>query len=165
MLRPPDLTGPAGTAWKVQVSPNPMRGTTDVARFVLHLPRVTPFWAWYVITVVHLRPMDGAPPAIVLVEGATHEVLVLAIDPNAGAPGDGWDLDDTTKAPRWLSPLECVRQVTGLVDEGAVELAASLAHAAVDGLYVPDSDRRLPQEAMIDQLAAHLRGEHARGEA
>lgn len=143
-LRPPDLTGPAGRAWKVQIAPDLPTGTTGVALWVLHLPGIVPFWSWYAISVVHLRDQPGTRPAVIQVEGATHEVLVMALDPEAGPPGEegGWDLDRPEQLPRHLSPLEVVRQIVGITDEGGQEIANQLASAAVTGLYVPDSDRR-----------------------
>lgn len=52
-----------------------------VARWNMALPGQHMLWKRYTIQAVHLRPMEGSSPAVINVPGATHELHVLAIDP------------------------------------------------------------------------------------
>lgn len=161
--RAPDLEGPAGRAWKVdRGARDDGKANASVEGWILNLPRANPvgLWSWFSVELVHLRPVEGVPPATVTVEGATHELLALA-----RKSGNGCDPDDPTTWGGVLRPFDLVRQFRVEGDEAAVEVLRGMVEGYVRGQVVPDSDRRLPQERAVDELAAHWRGEHAAGDA
>lgn len=58
----------------------PQREST-VAFWLLNLPGDHPLWSEYFVSAVRLKDIEGMPPATITVPGATHEIIVAAIDP------------------------------------------------------------------------------------
>lgn len=50
-----------------------------VRRWIVRAPRMHPAWSYYLATLVHLRYMPGAPPAIRQFDAATHEFAVFVL--------------------------------------------------------------------------------------
>ena len=147
------LTGPAGVATEVLVNETD-RGS--VASWFLRCPNQSPAWDCYVLSVVHLRPVDGQPPAIINLPGATHEVLLIALDP-ATEP-------EPTKIGTWrfLRPINVAEQVILPDDEAAVQIACSAARAVVEGVLPAEpllAGAMEPWRTSMIKTAAHLRGE------
>lgn len=82
---PPTKVGACGAAWRVPVE-SVEGGTKDqqaatVAIWVVFAPGANIMWSYYVVCCVNLRgDVDGVPPKVAQ-DGATHEVIVLALDP------------------------------------------------------------------------------------
>ncbi len=130
-------------------------------RWLLHCPLSHPFWPWCVVSVISLRDVPGMKPAVITTPGATHEVMIFALDPDFH-PDDRWC---TGGAGRWnartLTPANLVEQLVGLTDEHANELVFLFAHSCCDGLTSPDSDYRAQNVRLLQGTADHLRqGRH-----
>ena len=67
-IRPNDIVGRVGKAWVISGEGWP----ATVAGYYIHRPAGLP-WTWWQIAVVHLREVEGAPPAKIFLPGATHE--------------------------------------------------------------------------------------------
>lgn len=151
------LVGPAGSATEVIVDEpiTPDQGGT-VASWLLDCPGQSPAWRHYLLAVVHLRPIEGVPPAVVNVPHATHEVLLAALDPAHNPTPD----DVTTF--RHLTPLNAVEQVELPDDAAAATLLELAAHAVLAG-QLPAEPRlagaREPWRTAMIKTSAHLRGE------
>lgn len=147
-MRKPDLNGPAGRAWRI---PNAREGA-QVGGWFLLAPGSHPFWPWKVLTGVHLRGEIDGQPAHIQFPGATHEVLLLALDPDHAPP----DVD-VNRFAHWLTPPDLVHQLILPNDDALVELLELCAHAVVEGILVPDSDYRRAWASSLDQSAEHAR--------
>lgn len=149
--------GMFGTAQRVLAGPDaPPEWSATVALWMLDCPGQSPAWRHYLLSVVHLRPVDDLPPAAVTVPGATHELIVCALDPMANPrpllPGS------------WvrLTPTNVVEQVQLPDDETASVLADLAARAVVDGTLPaepPLAGAREPWRTALIKTSAHLRGE------
>lgn len=99
---PPTITGAHGEAWQVNLDQARARaGETDdsdstVAMWIVFAPWAHAFWSYYLIGAIHLRPSKALPIPKIMLPGATHEVLVFALDPEA-VP-DTVDLDNGAAA-------------------------------------------------------------------
>jgi len=111
---------------------------TCLAVALLHCPGAHPFWGWWLMSLIHLRPVEGFPPAHVS-PGATHELLVQVIDPERCPEPDpaagerGYPL---------LTPPDLVHQFAASGDEEARALFAWLGEEVAQQRLSPDSDFR-----------------------
>lgn len=165
---PDNLVGPAGSARRL-----PLDGINNDAGATVAWWLLTggwhPLWPQFSLSVVHLRPLEGRPPAHLQFEGATHELLVLALNP--GSPPRIHRAADVAKGlPNvggYLTPPDVVHQFTA-TDEEMVRLASLCAYGCVGGLLNPSTDdsRRYLREQWLAsclRTLAHIRGEvHAR---
>jgi hypothetical protein len=151
----PDIEG-IGKAWKV-----PRTSAHDEVAdwggdcgqwLVYDGTRAHPFWWWYVVGCVHLRPLEGqSKPPVVDFPGATHEIMFLALNPEVPLP----DLGDWQGAS-FLQPADLVRQFIVNDDLQARELCELVVRHICDG-HSPDVDFRHYWEAAIDSSAEHAR--------
>jgi hypothetical protein len=132
----PDMVGPHGQAWKMDLEaiqqkyPNPDNAT--VCGWIVHAPWAHPFWHSYSIFAVHLRPIPGVKPATIHLEGATHEVLLHALDPE-------WK-KDPKEVPRHLQPANFCGQWIAPTDEAATAKVRECVVDIVHGRLSPDTD-------------------------
>lgn len=116
IAEPPTFAGPLGSAaaWRVRLAELGRRPTPDqdatVDCFIVRAPGCHVFWTHWMLSVIHLRPIAGVPPAVLRVDGATHELQILALNPEQPLPS----VDATT--PGWrihfLTPIDVVEQFT-----------------------------------------------------
>jgi hypothetical protein len=97
-----------------------------ISRWLLTLPGQCLLWSHYLLGIVSLADAPGVPPANKIYPEATHEIMLIALDPE-GKP--------TPTGGRWitLTPLNFVHQLDGVSPELLVRLAEMLARALVDG--------------------------------
>lgn len=155
-----EMTGPCGTATRVQFAPS-LPPHSGVATWWVHAPGQSAGWQNFALHVIHLRDLPGVPAAHVRVGGATHEVMVLAVDPTA--PCDPTD----PSTWRYLFPQNVAEQVH-LHDDAEAEVLGELcAKAIVDGhLWAepPLSGQVEPWRSSMILTTAHLRGEPHAGQ-
>jgi len=153
------LTGPAGRAEEIlaELEPSdPPSQRATVASWFLTCPGQSIAWSHYGMAVFHLRPIPDAEPAQVRVPGATHELMLLAYNPEANPRADdpaSW---------RHLVPGNVAEQVQLPDDAAAVRLARLAAQAVVDGVLwaePPLSGQVEPWRTALIKTAAHARGE------
>lgn len=152
--REPDVEGPGGRAWAVKTKSKRKHG--GVAHFLVHAVNGNPFWNWYVVSVVHLRAEEGLPQPHIQFPGASHELLMAALNPEEKIPDiDNW------KGMSHLEPIDqCVQFIVNN-DEQAKSLCDDVIRAIVVGGISPDQDFRSWWKQSVNQTAEHYRlGEH-----
>lgn len=95
-----------------------------------------PFWSQYLLHTAHLRPVLGKK-AYLTREGATHELILGALDPEPGP------MDRETYfqlRPRLLRPLNISEQAQGLTDEQAADLTFLIAREVIEGGLLAEPD-------------------------
>jgi hypothetical protein len=128
-----------------------------VAMWFLDCPGQSPAWRHYHLGIVHLRPIEGVKPAVISREGATHEIILAALDPKSNPQPD--DINTWS----WLRPINYVGQLALPSDEDAKTILALLAKATANGMLwaePPLSGQKEPWESQVRQLEAHAAGKH-----
>jgi hypothetical protein len=137
----PDIEGVA-SAWKVDI--NSMRATRGVtpdqcsglAEWVVHASWSHPIWPFVSVMLIHLRDIPGMPPPFIKLPGATHEVMVFAMDPDKYPP----HLDTDYPVGRFLSPGNFTGQFIADSDQAAIERIEFTIHEICAGQLNPDTD-------------------------
>lgn len=154
-------TGPAGEAHECPPPDIPQAAQT-VCRWLLNAPPYHPLWSQYQLVVVRLDSgVPGFPEPHLKFEGASHELIVVALDPEHPVTPD--DLAQRDYRLRFLNPVNIAHQFTATDDEMR-ELAYLAARAVVDGVLnpetadAPDRIRHAWLTSLVKTLA-HIRGE------
>jgi hypothetical protein len=163
ITEPPSMTGRFGRAWRLNLLPVGHRPTADhdgtVAGWIVHSPGSHPFWSFYLISVVHLRPIDGVKPATITRPGSTHEVVFLALNPEQPLPPSL--TVDKDFAPQFLTPVDLVHQFAVQNDAVADEILTLIVSEIIQGGTMPDQDNRTRWAFLIDSTVDHYnRGTH-----
>jgi hypothetical protein len=122
----------------------------------VHQPGAHPWWSWYAIAGVSLREQEGTPAPVLRFPSATHEFMVLALDPGKPLPQiRNWE------GASYLKPFDLVHQVELPGDEQAQEIVDLIVRRAVcDGMSL-DEDNRARWQRSLDTTAQHYReGRH-----
>jgi hypothetical protein len=132
--------------------------SATLGMWFLDCPGQSPAWRHYHLAIIHLRPIDGVKPAHISRQGATHEVMLFALDP-AKNP-----VPDNVETWSWLRPTNFIGQLELPSDEDAKRVVGILARAVVGGILwaePPLSGQREPWESQLRQLEAHAAGKHS----
>jgi hypothetical protein len=155
------MRGPAGHAHEVvTIKVDQPDQQATLATWFLNCPGQSAAWDRYLLSVIHLRPIAGVKPAGIRVPGATHEVVLVALDPDKHP--------HPTKPRTWafLRPVNVAEQITLPDDNAARHVAKLAARAVVDGVLPAEpalSGAIEPWRTTLIRTSAHLRGEeHAR---
>lgn len=151
VLAPPAIEGPHGRAWMCDI--HAQRRVLDVAaendgtvaHWIVEAPWAHPLWHSYSIMLVHLRPMPRGNKTLIYLAGATHEMWVMAIDPNA----DRNEIMRRSVAGEWLTPKNFAAQFIADSDDGAQDRIAAAAHAICEGMLSPDTDFQSEWKALF----------------
>lgn len=157
------IEGPHGRAELVPPGEGPEWAET-VCTWLLTAPWAHPLWSQYMLAVVRLRDgVPGFPPPKRQFDGATHELIVVALNPEHG-PFTVASVErfQRTGMP-YLTPLNIAHQIEGS-DEEAAELAELAALAVVRAWLCPETadapERvRANWKASLVRTLAHIRGE------
>jgi hypothetical protein len=158
------LEGPYGTGELVPIPDIPSAAET-VCTWLLTAPYAHPLWSQYALIVVRLRDLPGFPPPARQFDGATHELLVVALNPEHGTmtpAGVGRRWRKGRSLP-YLTPVNVAHQIEG-TDEEAAELAEAAAMGVVHGALTPETGDapefiRMAWKASLVKTLAHARGE------
>lgn len=157
-MRTPTLEGKA-KAWKLAhtISKDKWEPAwaATIDRYILHCTWSHPFWSYYFISGVHLRPIAGVPPAKKHFPSASHEIMIYSIDPKE--PPDIDKCETGEKFPAILQPPDLVHQVAGLTDKQFAYLLQDVIVTVVEGRAAPDVDFRAFWQRSLDILAMKLR--------
>jgi hypothetical protein len=159
--------GPWGTAVHLEIRPDLRNSDMAIAWWLLTGPW-HPAWPQFALFVVHLRDTPGRPPANLQFPGATHELVVMALNP--GSPPRVQEPEALERGDQvgHLEPIDVVHQFEATDDEMR-RLAELAARGCVDGILTPSTDdaREILRErwlASCVRTLAHMRGEaHAHG--
>jgi hypothetical protein len=130
----PDFTGFA-RAWRVTYTVP--KGCEDkdgtVGIWMINAPWAHPVWSNYMMLCVHLRPMPGKQrPAVIHKPGATHEVMLYALDPGKPVPVETFE--GAELHPKLLTPANFVGQFT--IDADKPEVADQLARELLESAAI-----------------------------
>lgn len=155
--RDPDLQGPAGRAWDVPF-PKDKDGThAGLSTWIVNVPGAHPFWSWWAIHLIHLRELEGFPPAKKQYPEAEYEFLITAINPEQCPEPD----PDIPGYP-FLEPVDVCEHFHGIIDADAIRICRLAVRAIVDGHLSPDQDFRPAWKNTIQTTVSHYRqGKHA----
>lgn len=149
-MREPDMQGPHARAWELPLDPR--TPTALSGGWMVHAPGSHPFWPWHFISITHLRDEPGVPPADLAFPEATHELIVLALDPDHYPP----PLDGSARI-RAMYPPDVVQQMVLPDDSEARKLLWLVIRAVCDGVLIPDQDYRQSWADAIEATAEHSR--------
>lgn len=167
-MRAPDLKSETGKvrAWKIKKPANPKLAAHDghISSWIVNGPFHL-CWSWWMLGVVHLRPIPHVKQPYKQYPGAEYEFLIMAFNPDRGMPDitaieddKNWGVIDE---PKFLEPADVVIQFDGLDDERAERLCDLSAWAIAKGLLSPDQDYRERWKTVILETVDHLKhGSH-----
>jgi hypothetical protein len=111
------------------------------------------------VGLVHLRAVEGLPPAHFDYPEAEYELNTIALDPQKCPP----DVD-AFRLPLMM-PLDVHEQFHGVTDEQAVAMIERSVEMIVAGELAPDSDFRATWKRYVWGTIEHLTTGHPRGSA
>lgn len=150
------MHGEYGTATEVLFTPSIPDQQASIRTWLLNCPGQSPFWSHYMLSILHLREIDGALPVTILFPGATHQVIVMALDTYASPTPD--NIEEWV----WLTPVNVQEQLELPSDQAAGELLDLCAAAVIEGVLPAEpalSGDPEPWRSALLKSAAHLRGE------
>ena len=158
------IEGPYGRAELIPLPRGP-RAAETVCSWLLTAPQAHPLWSQYMLGVVRLRDgVPGFPPPKRQFDGATHELIVFALDPRKG-PYTVAGIGRYYRNGRipLLTPVNIAHQIEG-TDEEALALAELAAKGVAHGLLWPETSDapehiRENWKASLVKTLAHVRGE------
>lgn len=156
----PTLEGKFGRAWDLSDTPH-AKATTVGAFLIETAPRTFhPFWFQWMISVVHLRDVEGFLPAHKEYPDAEYEFMIVSVNPEHPTTaeeiiGGG--------ALQYLLPVDVVVQFHGVSDDEAADLAKMAASAIVHHGFSPDQDFRSDWKETLWNSIEHVRtgGQHS----
>lgn len=133
---PPNATGKHGKAWLY--NPKTDGPHAGIGCWIVEAPWAHPLWHSYAISLAHMRHVEGLQDNHVYLEGATHEIYVFALDPNA-------DLEkiisgEEFSGPALLHPMNFAAQFIANDDEEAQARVYKSIKEIIDGKLSPDTD-------------------------
>jgi hypothetical protein len=145
------ITGPHGHAFLLDIDeisrrnpkPNSLPRELTLDSWIVHAPWAHPVWPNYLLCCISLRAVPGWPPAKINLEGATHEVMLFALDPDSPPTADAM--------PKLLHPSNFVGQFIETSDTAANERIKACVQDIVHGKLNPDTDAR---QQWVDRFSA-----------
>lgn len=110
---------------------------------ILRFPEAHPMWHDYMLSLVHLRPVEGMPAPSLQNQNSSHELICYALNPDANNQPTNFD------SFKVLTPMNLVFQFEGLTDDQAKEAFALYLTALSTGTMSPDTDYRNAQRATL----------------
>jgi hypothetical protein len=158
--------GPFGRAERLTIAPELNVGGGTLAWWLL-TGGWHPLWPQFVLHVLSLKPAADLPEPVLHFPGATHELLVVALNPGTNPPrlhAPETLVSGGLAAVGGYLPPEDVAHQFEATDEEMVALAEACAKACVLGLLTPSTDdaRTMLRERWLGSCVrtlAHMRGE------
>lgn len=104
-----------------------------VGNWIVWAPWAHPVWPYHWFSLVHLREIEGHENPTILVENATHQLVIFALHPDH-VPEMG-DL-------RTLEPVSVMQQFVAKDDAAALQAIEKCLRQVATGRVTPDSDGR-----------------------
>ena len=133
-MKEPDLVGHLGKAWLVDLDAACKRAgklkseSCALDQWIVEASWAHPIWSHYWVSLMHLRSIPNTPDAMIYLEGATHEIGVVAIDPTHSveamvAGGPIFSLDPSNFGAQFIEPDDAaankrIRVAVELICEG-----------------------------------------------
>lgn len=158
------FNGADGTAERLPIPDIPEASET-VAHWLLRAPMAHPAWSQYVLACVRLRDVPGLPPPHRQFQGSTHEIFVVALDPEHG-PYDAAKMAGYMTGAGglpFLTPINIVEQFIAS-DEEMRLLTAWAAWGVCRGVLWPETSDapekiRTAWRMSLTKTLAHIRNE------
>lgn len=157
-----EYDGPYGRAERCEHGDDPATAHI-VGSWLITAPQFHPLWTQYLISAVRLDASGdpAQPPPHLFFPEATHELLVLTLDPDLG-PYHRRSFRHRGDL-QILQPVNVVEQFTA-ADEEIARLIELSAHAVVVGRLEPEASNgseriRAAWHESLTKTLAHLRGE------
>lgn len=136
------------------------RPSTSIATWIVNGP-YHPFWAWWQVCVIHLRPVLGVPAAYKAYPEAEYEFSIYSLNPEAGEPDIAALEAGAGYGVKVLTPPDVQYHFHGVTDEQAAEICRHAVRAIVDG-HSCDSDYRSWWEGSLAHTVEHfVQGVHS----
>ena len=156
--------GPYGRAERLPIPDVPTAAQT-VDHWLITAPAFHPVWSQYTLACVRLDDLPGWPAPHHQFEGTTHELLVVALNPEHG-PYDRAAMDGYAQRGGglpYLTPVNIVQQHIATDDEMR-QLCWLAARSVVHGYLWPETGDApgLIRDAWLTSMVrtlAHIRGE------
>jgi hypothetical protein len=133
---PATKTGAMGKAWKLDLEAwrarYPGKSDGGICGWIVEAPWAHPMWHSYFLSAVHLRELPGMPPARIYLPGATHEVMLFALDP--------YQTPRLDEMSSYLMPANFTGQWIAESDEAAVAKVEATVDDILAGRLSPDTD-------------------------
>src|SRR5690606_37776191 len=100
---------------------------------LLHRPDAHPVWHSYQVSLVHLRPIEGWPLPDLRSPDSSHEIVILALDPES-------EPDPGVPSIAPLTPPNLAHQLRAKTDEMALTVFGAFVQALAAGELNPDTD-------------------------
>jgi hypothetical protein len=120
----------------------------SIAVWFVHAPWMAPLcaWHWHYVGLIHLRDLPGqSKPAVHTLAGSTHELIVLALDPQFKPDLNAAEWEQ----PKFLSPVSIVQQFIAANDAEALKRIEEGLALCVEGRLSLESDGRLPWRNLL----------------
>lgn len=144
------MGGAVGAAVRCTIRPMTRDQEATLGAWLIHAPGQSPAWDDYLLMLVHLRPIDGAQPAMKQFPEAEHQITLLALDrrgrPRAADPETWW--------PLW--PLNGEVQFGGASDAEAQHALMLLALAICQGQLRAEAPHAGPGREAFKRYAQRL---------
>jgi hypothetical protein len=111
-------------------------------------PWAHPFWHTYLVTIVHLRPVEELPPPNLAYPDASHEIMIQAMDPSVDL---GTESPASVPPKSALQPPNLAHQLRGQTDAQARVLFDAFVQAIAKRELSPDTDHRRSQLAWFER--------------
>lgn len=150
----PQKEGRAGKAWRMPLDMDDKAHST-LKQWAVFCPKAHPFWSWFVVSVVHLRPVPGLPYPKLFDARSQWEIGVLACNLKTEREFD------MLRPETWkvMLPPNSMMQFHGpLGDEDAMAVVDGLVEAFVRGQVSPDSDARGSHLLFVEDILASVHG-------
>lgn len=132
------LTGAVGKGWRFDPPDMAERSPAGIGRWIVEARWAHPVWPQYVFLLTALRPIEGVPEAAKYHPAATHELTILALDPEHPVEPE----TDLAEPIHYLQGPNIIGQFTAESDESAAAYVEMLARKVIAGELSPDTDFR-----------------------
>lgn len=146
-------------AWRIPAPAQLARPeqAATLAQWLVHCPGGHPFWSCWVMTVIHLRDIEGAAPAHKEYPEAMYEISFRAIDPRKlGSTGCPEPEIASIAEHGMLEPADFVAQFHGINDATACAILDAAAKYAALRVVSPDQINRHAWAELLVRTIAHF---------
>lgn len=155
--------GIAGSAQRItpNLDSRALMWSETVSFWLINSPWYHPLWNQYELIAIRLREVEGLPPPVRTLAGATHELVVITLDPGHRVDVDSFA--DPEFAPHYLTPENIFHQLIA-TDEEVEKLCSWSAWGVVAGHLNPetgDAPTRVREswDVSLIKTLAHIRDE------
>jgi len=155
-MREPEIEGRGVQAWRVKMAAPPAcppDWTATIASWLVRCNWAHPAWQWWLVSVYHLRAIEGVKPATKHYPEAEFEFMIAALDPSKPHP----DPDNPGGGYSFLQPIDVVHQFHGVSDRDAGRICEAAVRAIAAGSISPDQDYRRAWRESLDSTVQHYR--------